>query len=219
MPKTKKRVMKKKRGTKRRVMRVPRALVRTDYSTVISFDYYATAFGNDTTLITRGALTASLSQIPDYTNYTAIWDQYRIDKVEFKFVPTLSTVINKPYDDSTSVLVVDPCQLVIAIDRDDNSLPSTSTGYVDLLKRAGSKTCRAGKTLTVTWKPNRLKSLYQSATSTGYAVDNSNEFLDCAQTSIPHYGLKYALTPFSPPNCFQYMVKCRYWVSFGNRRN
>lgn len=212
----------KKKMRKRVYRRIPRPFARADYSTIVKTDQAGalTPFANDSLVVTRGALTFALNQVPEYARFTALFDQYRINRVVVKFIPTMSTLVNRPYDDTTTILVGEGVpRLATAIDRDDDQLPSSTTGFNDLQGRQGSKVVQATRPVTWSFVPTRLSMVYRTASTTGYKVDSqTREFLDCANDNIPHYGLKYALTPFSPANAFQYRVETTYYLSFKSRR-
>lgn len=172
---------------------------------------------NDTTAETRGALIFQLANCNYFTRFTAIYDQYRIDKVVVRFRPSMATVVNRPYDDSTTAVSaqVTP-RFVTAIDYDDNNTPASLD---ELVSRHNSRTTLATKPQTIAFKPKRLIQVYRTISSTGYITDGSKAFLDCAQTDIPHYGLKYALDTGSPIRAFIYQIDIEYQLTFTGLRH
>lgn len=219
---------KKKKTTKAqigRIMGIIPGSLKPDYSIKMTFlSPYSLLndgiFSNSSLSQTTGALSFQLQDMPDHALYTSMFDQYRFNKVVVKFIPTMTTVVNRPYDDTTTISVVDGCRLAAVIDRDDDATPSTADGYEKTLHRQGSRSVSAGQPMTITLIPTRLAMVYRTATTTGYKVDNNyKEFNDCAQHDIRHFGVKYALQPYAPANCFQYRVQLTYYLSFKDRRH
>lgn len=151
-----------------------------------------------------------LDYAQDYGLFTAIFDQYRIVKVRSHFVPVMSEVQVKPWDDTTTVTgsVNAIPMIAFVIDRDDSAGTGT---YDDLSNRQGHVIKKGVQPHTVTFRPTRLTMVYKSSTTTGYKVDrNIGDWLDCANADIPHYGLKYAFQSATPKGAYQY----RHWTDY-----
>jgi len=214
MPYRRKGMKNKKRfNRKRRTgLSIPNS-VKSDYN-CIQRDVSELIFANDSTFEAKLQKTFSLIQIENYTNYTSIWDQYRINMVKVEFIPIMTEIVNKPFDDSTTVTVTRMPNYCVSIDRDD-SAPET---YDELRARQYSFIRKATRPLTLKFKPNRLMETYSTATTTGYTVDNSKKFLDCAYAKIPHWGLKVAMQSASPSACYQIQIRTTYYMSYAHRR-
>lgn len=213
-PKTYRKKRAKARPRKRRGkgLAIPNT-VKSDFN-CIQRDLVELIFSNDAVVETKLSKQFSLSAIQNYTDYTKIWDQYRINMVKIEFIPILTEVVNRPYDDTTtpSGLIPNYC---VGIDRDDASAET----YDELRARQYSYLRKATQPLTLKFKPNRLTATYNTAITNGYVVDNTKKFLDCAYPQIPHWGLKIALQAASPATTYRIQMRVTYFMSYAQRRN
>jgi hypothetical protein len=189
---------------------------RPDFTTEFNNDF-GLRIRNQAVAETKGYILFDLANCKGYLNYTTIFDYYRINWVKVEFVPMLATLVNRPYDDTTTPSTSGEVpEFVTALDRDSNSAPIDMGA---LLIRGQKKISKATKKHTWKFTPNRLIQLYESATTTGYKIDSDvKSFLDCADSGIPHYGLKYVMAAASPANCYVYEVQITYNVSFRGKR-
>jgi len=118
-------------------------------------------------------------------DFTALFDQYRIDKVKIELswgqpesslnqqypLPTIYKVID--YDDTTSIASI---------------AAAFEYGSCETLKLSNASDGRTG-VHTIWLKPRPLVQTYRSAITTGYQSVRAG-WMDCAQTDIPHYGMK-----------------------------
>lgn len=172
---------------------------------------------NNSLVEARDAIVFRLSECVEFLKYTAIYDQFRIDKVQVRFIPCMAEMVTKPYDDATSGTTSYEIPLfTTAIDYDDEATPASR---LELAGRSKSRTVKATKAITWNFIPRRLVQVYRSTSTTGYKIDTTKDFIDCAQNDIPHYGLKYALATAGPNNAYVYRVVIKYFVSFKQRRH
>lgn len=130
--------------------------------------------------------------LPNYTEFTALYDQYRLDWIECNFIFTNNTSsVNSP----GTVLPV----MYLAKDYDDTNVAN----YTDLQQYSTQTTWQLGmqhgsdgkKTIRI--KPNVDVALYQGVT-TGYARGKPM-MIDTSSPSVPHYGIKIAYDPVFTP--------------------
>lgn len=159
----------------------------------------------------------SLNNCINYNNWTAIYDYYRINWVKVHFLPIRTTRMNLGVANANPALMETP-KFAVSLDRDSNSNP---TDYSDVIERYPHKETLATQSQTWTFRPNRLLEVYRSPTTTGYKIDRDwRGFLDCAQSDIPHYGLRVCMANSTAVDfAFQYEVRILYNVSFRGRRN
>lgn len=219
MPRTK---TKKRKSTKLRRARTNRMPLlvgissKPEYTVEFTNNIEADRFANQALAQTKGVVTFFLSDCMGYNNYTAIFDYYRINWVKVRFVPILTQTVNRPYDDSTSPTGGEIPLFVTGLDRDSTTAP---VDLNDMLERGHKKVTSAIKPHTWTFTPNRLVQVYESPTSTGYKIDtDTKSFLDCADPTIPHFGLKWVLGAASPSNAYVYEVRITYNISFQQKR-
>lgn len=67
-------------------------------------------------------------------------------------------------------------------------------------------------------KPRFQTMTYQTLTTTGYGLGNRNMFLDCSDDEVPHYALKYIITPattlITDDTLLYYDVYIKYYIEF-----
>lgn len=134
------------------------------------------------------ATNLAVSSLPNFTDFAYIYDQYRVNYLEFTFYPTTSLA------DQAEVLgpavVSRGGLLYVAIDKDD----STAPGALSYLQEfQGVKTHNAGTTFKVIFKPGVVNMTWNGSSSSP-ASTHISPWIDASQNSIPHYGLKYGIT-------------------------
>ncbi len=133
---------------------------------------------------TTGATAFTLDTLPSYTDFTSLFDQYRIVEIRASFNPVVS-----PFGASTTA--VDLPMLYTAIDRDDATAPAN----VDTLRQFN--TCQATSYKEFqqrTLSPRFAKAAYSGA-FTSYSSSNQGDWVDSNSPSVQYYGLKWALSP------------------------
>lgn len=161
---------------------------------------------------TLRALTFSLNQCTNMGNYTAIWDQYRINKVVLKIRPIRTQQVEANINDVITGSVTNIPSIVVAKDYDD----SLTTSFDNLCARAGSKRCLMTRGMTYTLVPATLTELYNTSATSAYAPKYKT-WLDCAYNGVPHYGLKIACEPAEPTGQYGSELQVYVYVSFKNR--
>lgn len=131
---------------------------------------------------TGRAFVFRLSDLLQATEFTRLFDSYRLNGVKV----TMSPLTN-------SALTANPSyKLMTAIDLDDDATPTVN----GLLQRSNVKikTVTSGgnnpQVFSRFLRPRYLTQLYETSTSTGYGQGARKQWLDTADPSIPHYGLK-----------------------------
>jgi hypothetical protein len=142
---------------------------------------------------------AALSDLPDASNYAAVFDQYKIMGVEIQLSPSVAplggvytghihTVID--YDDIASIT------------------PAAALNYNNCI------VSNLQDTLIRTYKPHMAVAAY-SGTFASYANMNP-QWIDCASPSVQHYGFKCAVNPTTTALSFDLIAKI--WIQFRNSR-
>lgn len=125
------------------------------------------------------ALSFTLSQAPEYTEFTSLFDEYRICALEVTFKPKFNMMtVTSP------TAVVTPL-LYTAIDYDDATVPASAAELEEYQTCVVTNFNRSVKRTIV---PKNATAVYQSTTATSYGV--ARPWLDCAYASVPYYGLK-----------------------------
>ena len=150
-----------------------------------------------------GALTFSLSSLPNASEFQSLFDEYKLMKVKLDFIP-FGSEVNLPISSmSGSTSLVSPGgPLITAIDYDDNNTPAAAA---DLLQYQASKVTPVPKRLKMSLSPKFATEVYRSGLTTGYGARKG--WLDCANSDIPHYGVKYWMNaPSALSSSFSYQV-------------
>jgi len=130
-----------------------------------------------------------------------LYDQYKIEKVSITFVPkyTDSDIGTAPTGGQLPMIAT-------CLDYDDATIPLT---FGDILERQDAKLHR-GKMITRTLKPAVAFSVSTGATA-GIALKQS-PWLDVANTTVPHFGVKIGITGTSVVQAYD--IICKYHLCF-----
>jgi len=120
----------------------------------------------------------ALSDLSGYTEFTALFDQYRINKIEFKMQPSMTMMT--PGSQQLGVIAS-------VVDYDD----STALGSFNAALEYGScQTWNVNDTLQIALKPRMALAAYSGA-FTSYA-NMQDQWIDAASSGVLHYGIKIA---------------------------
>ncbi len=129
----------------------------------------------------------TVGSLPNWGSFLSLYDQYRIKKISAHVIPK--------YDVNLLVSVADLDRLTpeifSAIDFDDAAAPAS---VQELLEYESCIRTRGPVEHVRTWKPSILLAAYESVATSGY-VRAFDQWLDCNDDTVPHYGLKLAITP------------------------
>lgn len=180
--------------------------------------YYTSDLIMSSNNITYGSASISflLSQVANYTEFTVLFDAYRILKAEVEFVPQSSQLINSNAQ-NTNAIVGEIPHIYTVIDYDDDNVPTFNS-----IRQQGNSshfpvTQRAKRVVNY---PRVANSVFDTPLS-GYAVGQKGQWINCSYTGIKHYGLKALLEPTNAPtNDIVYNTKMvvRVWIQFRNMR-
>lgn len=144
-----------------------------------------------------------LSDLPNYTEFTNLFDEYKITTIVLKFTPL--------YQQNLSAL--DYGEIYSVLDRDDNAILNLSQiqQYQNVKIRHGLKGTK------VVIKPRMKGAVFNtSATPTGYVMSPSTSFIDCAYPDVTHYCLKNVWTVAGVATYQR--VDATYYLKFRNVR-
>lgn len=156
--------------------------------------------------------TYSLNQLPSYTDFTALFDQYRVDKIRVTFYPR-QNVTNGTFPSPTND-TVQSCQVFSVIDYDDGTAP---TALTDILQYQNLKTTRGLRVHSRTFKPGVEIAQTNNGTIAGSMVKKS-PWLDCTVASVWHNGLKLVAQNTGGFAPITYDMKVDMWISCKNVR-
>lgn len=182
-----------------------------------SFTRYSSAVSISTSATEENlTYSFSLSDVLSYTEFTSLFDQYKITMVEFKIQMISnpnSTMDMNNISGSYNTVNWYPKFWYIR-DYDGGGSESLSA----IKERVGVKffVMRPNKEYTIKIRPKVLVQTYKTLTSTGYAPKPM--FLDCADTTVPHYGLNavidcLGLNPADTTG-FRFRTEYKFHLSF-----
>ena len=125
-----------------------------------------------------------LSDLPNVSEYTSLFDQYKITGIKLRIVPRTSMTTQGVVTGTTAM--VGYGQVVTALDFDDAANPIAKD---TLLEYGSAKYTASNKIHTRYFKPKVLNAVWVNIASTGYAAVKA-PWIDQANNNLPHYGLK-----------------------------
>lgn len=154
-----------------------------------------------------GALSFKLSDLPNYTEFTALYDEYRFKAAKVHFVPTLP--VNMPVEASgtTSGTATVPA-LYTWIDNDDNTAPTAITQGQQFSSFKAHGLLNQMRVRSVV--PECSTALY-SGTFTSYG-QVKNQWIDNNSPSVIHFGLKFGIINASNYGAFDVVIT--YYLEF-----
>lgn len=131
---------------------------------------------------TFGAYSFVFDAMPSYTDFTALYDMYKINGLKFTLIPRHTEVpIGTTAPGGTQVMSV--------LDFDDDVAPGSIN---QLCQYANLKQTRGNINHSRYWKPRIKQNVNTVSATAGYEVTKP-KWLDLASTDIKHYGIKYAI--------------------------
>lgn len=144
----------------------------------------------DPTTETTGSIVFSLAQVPNHTEFTSLYDQYKISAVKVKIIPRFNSINSS--EAGTSGLFPFDGQLFTAIDYDDSGVSNVN----DILQYQNCKMTRLTSTHQRYFKP-AARGIVQDITGASTARMPVKGFIDSADDQVLHYCLKWCIPQFS----------------------
>lgn len=184
----------------------PRSLSQTTTHSVRRMLYFTALTSSSS--FSDGLVFLQLQDLPDYTEFTALYDQYRVDKLVVHFYPS-QTIID--LSDSRA----DPGTLLTAVDFDGGATGLTLNQFLSYESAQVHPHCVPRK---ITIKPRaELAVIDGSSATVAAALPNSgNIWYDCSNTAVRFHGVRVATTAESAPNGYHitYKIYVEAFVTF-----
>lgn len=174
--------------------------------------YKEGALASDPTNDQFGGFVYSLQNLPSYTDFTTLFDQYRIDKIRVTFYPR-QNVTNGTFPSPTND-TVQSCQVFSVVDYDDGTAP---TALDQLLQYQNLKTTRGLQVHSRTFKPGVEIAQTNNGTLAGSMVKKS-PWLDATNALVWHNAIKVCLQNTGGFAPITYDMKVDMWISCKNVR-
>lgn len=124
-----------------------------------------------------------LSDIPNVNDIINLFDYYKIVGVKLKFIYS--------HNSSDAGATFGIPNLVYTYDYDDANLPLNEDA---LLERNTTKIRRMDKPISMFIRPKINNEIYNNGVTSGYALQKgTNPYIDCNNSSVNHFGLKYGI--------------------------
>lgn len=133
-----------------------------------------------------GSMQFQLDDVPSATDFTNLFDNYRVTGVEVEFV----------YSVNSAVQAATAPVMTIALDHDDATAP---TGYGAIAQHDTAKTVTlvdGGIHRVRIPFPRVAQSAYNGSVFTSYVQGKANQWIDNTSANVPHYGLKFWMAGF-----------------------
>jgi hypothetical protein len=153
------------------------------------------------------AFNFSLDQLPQYTSFTTLFDQYKFSEVQVIIRPQYNA--NPMQVSGTNKVPL----LYTVIDYDDNATPST----IAQLEEYGNCQISEYETVSARFTPHMAIAAYDGSVFTSFA-NKTADWIDAAYPAVKHYGVKMGCGPgFTGQTLLQaYDVSVRYKIQFRN---
>lgn len=146
-----------------------------------------------TWLNVAGGQVFTLDMLPDWPEFTALFDQYRILNAEVKFLPVFNSgdpAITPSGGPSFSVPYI-----TYAVDTDNATPPANQDA---IMEYGRAVTTRLDKPVVVNVTPRVAMDAYKSGLGVGYAEGRAGQWIDCETPGVEHYGLKWWIPTTGP---------------------
>lgn len=155
-----------------------------------------------------GSTQFELADLPNYTEYTALYDSYRIYRVDMHFMPIGAGVITNQTSTSFSAFPI----FGLVKDYDDAAVPSS---FDAMAQYENYQELRLTKQYKITIYPQASGTIFNGNTSpAGYGNLPRQDWIDCAYPAVPYYGIKWGYTNFSGIPTIGWRVRFTYYVEF-----
>jgi len=154
--------------------------------------------------VTTGSFGFTLADLDQVSQLIALFDQYRIDMVEVFIRPSIGGY-------SAPAAGADlPPEFVVVADFDNLTVP-TGLAYVRQYDNARDVAPYEG--LYLKFRPILTMAAYSGGAFSGYSTQG-DVWLDAANTTVQHYGIKWALGAWAGSGIISWRVETYYYVSF-----
>lgn len=195
----------KRRLIRRRRLARPRPMMRRRNPNPIHYfkrtAFYSGYLSGSTTADVGGALIGQLSQVPGYTEFTSLFDQYKIMGLRFRLSPRANSA-----EVGTNQGIV---KVFTAIDYDGGTAP---TVIADILQNESLKISKSTRDVVRYFKP-RFNATTSALVGTGNM--NTRGWLDCSNATVAHNSLQFVIQQL-PAGVQSWDVYVTYYLAFKN---
>lgn len=130
---------------------------------------------------TLGAYTFRLDQLPNYTEFTNLYDSYRINKIVIKFVPTANSA---NVGDTNNLLT----QFHTVLDFNDGGAPASLNA---LYEYGNWRMTRGSQIHTRVFTPSTMGVVSDVSAGGVAGAPKYKQWINTSEADVYHFGLKY----------------------------
>lgn len=165
----------------------------------------------------------TLADIPNVSEFTTLFDFYRLNRVlvTIKMIP-VPDATNQPASTTLTNFMNWYPTIWYVRDQDDNS--SMTLPQIKEFEKVKHKVLSPNREVKIILRPTTLTQTYRSTLTTGYKIDTSKQYIDIAQSDVPHYGLKTVIdlegltTSGDAARQWQFKINAKYYFTTKNVR-
>lgn len=147
---------------------------------------------------TIGRLTFALGDLDNYTEFTNLFQRFRLNAVKIKIVPYYTSNDSNPVG-TTYVMP----NIHTILDYDDSNTPAN---LAEFLQYRNHRMTRSNRVHSRYFKPAIQSSVYETAITSAY-TPKWKQWLSTDDFATPHYALKYFIDQSSTAFIFRVFVK------------
>lgn len=158
--------------------------------------------------------TFQLSDVLNYTDFTALFDNYKIDRIDYYMQLLTNPDGFTGVTPSMTNMGKEAWYPIIwyVLDNDDSTVPTLAA----LREKQGvrRKVLKPNQIIKFSVYPKWQKVTYQTSSTVGYGP--AKGWLDCTDSAVPHYGIKGCVDFHQNLNVTQYNIEvtAKYHLSF-----
>lgn len=175
------------------------SFVRRDYVETITASNIADTFK---------VYTFSLNKLPNYTEFTNLFDQYRICAVKLTIIPGVTE--SSLEGASTSSYPLPEVRSII-----DYTEDAAPLDFDEMYQYANCKMTRGNKMHTRYIKPAVLTSAFEGVAATAY-IPKWKQWLTTDDSATPHYSIKVGINAVKTANTCYFRVYAKYYLQMKN---
>jgi len=151
----------------------------------------------------------TLSNVTNHTDFTNLYDQYKIEKIRFTLMPRQNITTG------VGALQVASAPVFSVIDFDDANTP---TSIAQLMQYQNLKTTKGTSTHSRVYKPGVQVQTQNSGGGAAFGMTRKSPWLDCADDTVQHNAVKFALQAPTGGVSISYDLKVDVFLAFKNVR-
>lgn len=147
----------------------------------------------------KGATTFKFNELINYTEFTSLYDQYKITYVKIKMFYRFTSSedvrgVTAPAGGVSQNTAPQLPRLFYYVDYDDDTSPAT-VNEIRENSKCVIRQFQMGKPITIRIRPRTAGLIFNGLTS-AYDIGRRS-WINCAYPDVPHYGLKWAVEDMS----------------------